>query len=307
MSLLYKPDWEEAQQRYRAWWNHDALDRCALWVTAPKAGVPAEEYPRMPADPVVRWTDLDYLAARMDYEFRHTFFGGEAFPIWHGGYAGHIAIPAFLGCPTTLDFHTGWWEPLLTEEVLKVGSLRVNRTGRWWKFTRALLQRAVAESKGRCLVGVSDCGYAFRLLPKVYDDFIVEVTVKAAGAREFGQCFRSDPTADTHTAAVCNPGYSEISLIKYTANAPGPFMERWRGYTRINGDHFLFPPRKSVRLRVLASGPYIEVSVNGRLVIADVTMSRRSGHIGVFVADGAATFSDLTILPIRPPHSDLGR
>ena len=136
------------------------------------------------------------------------------------------------------------------------------------------------------------------------DDFIADVIVKPGGAREFGLCFRSESNADMHTAAVCCPGYSEVTLVKYTANAPGPYMERWRGYTKINGDHFAFAPGKAIRLRVLASGPYIEVSVNDRLVIADVTMSRRTGHLGLFVADGAAAFTDLSILPNTPPHRD---
>lgn len=104
MSPQYQPDWEEAKQRYRAWWAHDAMDRCAIWVTAPKDGIPPEEPPSRPSDSVTRWTDLDYIAKSNDYSFRHTFFGGEAFPIWNGGYPGHTAIPAFLGYMETLKF-----------------------------------------------------------------------------------------------------------------------------------------------------------------------------------------------------------
>jgi len=33
---------EETQQRYRAWWAHEALDRCAIWVTAPRDGAPGK-------------------------------------------------------------------------------------------------------------------------------------------------------------------------------------------------------------------------------------------------------------------------
>jgi len=37
MSLLYKPDWEEAKERYRAWWAGEAIGRCALSVVVRKA------------------------------------------------------------------------------------------------------------------------------------------------------------------------------------------------------------------------------------------------------------------------------
>lgn len=151
MNLQYKPDWEEAKQRYRAWWAHDAMDRCAIWVTAPKDGVPPEEPPPVPTDPVTRWTDLDYLTQANDYGFRHTFYGGEAFPAWYPGYPGHTAIPAFLGCPTTLDFNTGWWDPILTGEDFDVRSLRFDRDGKWWKFSISLLQRMAAEAKGKSI------------------------------------------------------------------------------------------------------------------------------------------------------------
>jgi len=30
MGLLYKDDWEQAKQRYVAWWNGEVIDRCAI-------------------------------------------------------------------------------------------------------------------------------------------------------------------------------------------------------------------------------------------------------------------------------------
>jgi hypothetical protein len=127
------------------------MDRCAIWVTAPRDNVPRENPPPRPKDPVARWTDLDYLAALNDHSFRQTFFGGEAFPTWTGGYPGHCSIPAFLGCPTTLDFETGWWDPIVTGEEIDVRSLKIDRNHRWWKFTISLLERAVKECQGRSI------------------------------------------------------------------------------------------------------------------------------------------------------------
>jgi len=40
MELLYKPDWEEAKRRTLAWWEGEALDRCALAVGRSPDGRP---------------------------------------------------------------------------------------------------------------------------------------------------------------------------------------------------------------------------------------------------------------------------
>jgi hypothetical protein len=34
MPFLYKPDWEQAKQRLTAWWHHEAIDWCALAMSA---------------------------------------------------------------------------------------------------------------------------------------------------------------------------------------------------------------------------------------------------------------------------------
>ncbi len=158
MPLLYKPDWEAAQQRYEAWWAHEALDRCALAVYAPRDGAPAGAPPPRPATPLARWTDLDYLAACNTYHHERTYYGGEAFPCWTGGYPGHTSIPAYLGCPVNLDWDTGWWDPILTGDDLDLGSLRLDRQGRWWRFTRDLLRRAARESAGKSIPSIGAFG-----------------------------------------------------------------------------------------------------------------------------------------------------
>jgi hypothetical protein len=158
MTLLYKPDWEETKPRYLAWWAHEALDRCGLAVCAPRAGCVPGKPPVRPATPEERWTNLDYLAACNEFNHSRTYYGGEAFPCWNGGYAGHTGIPAFLGCPAHLDWHTGWWDPILAGEDLDFRGLTIDRQGRWWQFTLALLRRAAKESAGKSIPGVGAFG-----------------------------------------------------------------------------------------------------------------------------------------------------
>ncbi len=154
MSLLHKPDWEETKQRYLAWWAGEAIGRCALAVTAPRSAALAVRPPAMPSDPVQRWTDLDLISALNEYHHATTFYGGEAFPIWNGGYPGHATIPAFLGCPVTLDMETAWVDRLLAGDDWDVTTLRIDPENRWWQFHLALLRRAAHECRGKSIPSV---------------------------------------------------------------------------------------------------------------------------------------------------------
>jgi len=151
LSLIYKPDWEEAKEHYRAWWAHEALDRCAIWVTAPKECVEEGTPPVWPTDPVQRWTDLDFLAELNDFHQARTFFGGEAFPMWTGGYPGHVSMPTFLGGTITLDMNTGWHGPVLTGADWTPEELCIDKENRWYRFGIELARVSVEASRGKSI------------------------------------------------------------------------------------------------------------------------------------------------------------
>lgn len=155
MGLLYKEDWEETKERFKAWWAHEALERCALAVTAPREDAPDEPPPRAPED---KWTDLDYWARLREWEFCRTFYGGEAFPVWHPGYPGNKRLAAFLGCRVTLGDETGWLDPVMTGEDLKVEGLSLDVENRHWKFAVEALEFAARESRGRAIPSIGAFG-----------------------------------------------------------------------------------------------------------------------------------------------------
>ena len=157
-SLLYKEDWGEAQERYKAWWAHENIGRCGLWVTAPRADAPDEPKPEEPKDPEVKWRDLDYWARRMEWNFRRTFYGGEAVPIWNFGYPGRESIGAFLGCPITLGPDTGWVDPILTGDNLDVSALKIDPGNPWWKFTLNALKFGAEQCRGKALLSTGAFG-----------------------------------------------------------------------------------------------------------------------------------------------------
>jgi len=101
---------------------------------------------------------LDYLTELNDFQHRTTFFGGEAFPIWSPGYPGHMSMAVFLGCPITLDMHTGWIDPVLTGTKWRLEDIEPDWDCRWHRFTIRVLETAARVSKGKSIPSVGAFG-----------------------------------------------------------------------------------------------------------------------------------------------------
>ena len=155
MTLAYKPDWEETQARYRAWWAHEYFGRCALAVVAPLDRPSARPAPPAATTVAEQWYDLDAISDRLDYHLSRTYFGGEALPVWYPGYPGIAAIPTILGCPFRLDMHTGWHDPVLTDpEGFDVRALHIDKAHWAYQYHHAVLQRGAREATGKSLPSI---------------------------------------------------------------------------------------------------------------------------------------------------------
>jgi len=99
MKLAYKPDLEEAKQRWRAFWEHEIIDRPCCVVTAPLDGVEP-----VPAPAYLAAWDGDYRAVAEQFDahaatiywageaipFRDPSFGPEMFGAWLGAEIGRL-------------------------------------------------------------------------------------------------------------------------------------------------------------------------------------------------------------------------
>ena len=91
-----------------------------------------------------------------------------------------------------------------------------------------------------------------------------------------------------------------IELHRVVRTTYPPYLGR--GHETLQTNYCkLVPDGRPIKLRVVAWGPYIEVSVNGRVLLCHATMSRRTGHLGFFVEDGSATFTGATLRKLHPP------
>jgi len=155
--MLYKPDWEEAQQRIIAWWEGEMIDRVCLQVTAPLVEPWDAERPSIPepADLYERWANVDYVMESTADHIRRTFWGGEAFPLFFPN-LGPDAFAAFFGGGLRfVDPWTSWVPPLITGWK-RAPELKIREDNPWWQLQLRLLREAKARSDGQWITGIPD-------------------------------------------------------------------------------------------------------------------------------------------------------
>lgn len=153
--MIYKDDWSRAQERMRAWWSGEIIDRAVIQVTAPRKG----------AEIACRWDGWN-LAHNLDsperavQEFekycRKTYFGGESFPnLWINLGPGIMA--AYMGAEPKIAKDTVWFEtPKEWEEILK--GMNFAPHNRWRNLTKEITSKVVGMSDNKFFVGMTDLG-----------------------------------------------------------------------------------------------------------------------------------------------------
>jgi len=154
--MLYKDDWEQAQERLKAFWANDCLGRPALGVTAPRGKpLPGAPEPKAPEDLVTRRTDPEYLAARADFALRQTYFAAEALPVmWPN--LGPGVMAAYFGSPVTVHDGTNWFGEVIAD--WERDWPRFDENCWWWQRTLAVTEAVAEMGRGKFLVGITDLG-----------------------------------------------------------------------------------------------------------------------------------------------------
>jgi len=183
------------------------------------------------------------------------------------------------------------------EEELNTDTPSVPACGEW-------------QWEGGTLRGASSLGTGNWLTVDEYEDFELRADLQldpAAGACEFGLLVRADETGDRAIYAKCVPGRYVVELVKQIYNRRNGPESLWRGRSVEQSHHFTPSPDGKYSFRLIAFGPNIELNVNGRLAISQLTMPRRSGKLGVFVEDGAGAFSNISVTPLQAPRTHWDR
>jgi hypothetical protein len=157
------------------------------------------------------------------------------------------------------------------------------------------------EFRAGALHGFSATGMGVAVLPGSSADFVLETTITLEDAREAGLFFRGEEDANVGTFVSLVPSRQRAELHRVLTGSPYEPRRLGRGIVVLQETHLPLERHKPVRVRVVAWGPYVEVSFDGRVMLCFMTMSRRRGRIGFFVNDGHASFADAKLQILKRP------
>ena len=150
--MEFKPDWDEARERFVTWWNGSHHERVTLAVMAPRrVDLPPFE---LPAELRTRWLDPEVRIAEAERQFRSTHYLGEAFP-YFDTHLGPGSLALYLGCPGILHETTVWYGPIATAPD-EVPPLEFDPDDVWWQASRRLAEEGAKRGEGRYLTSVPD-------------------------------------------------------------------------------------------------------------------------------------------------------
>ncbi|MCX5642683.1 MAG: hypothetical protein NTY10_05600 [Candidatus Omnitrophica bacterium] len=190
--MEYRPDFEELKPYFQAWWNGDALDRVALWVTAPRKGPVFLESADKWITPKVVFREaperiLDYFE---DY-CRGTFFGGLAVPVFWPNF-GPDVFSAFLG--TELNFsedsnETSWinWSQNPLTDYKNLSCLEIKDSNAIYQKNLELTRLGIERGQGKFLVAPTDLHGGFDSLAVLRggpDKAALDLVENPAGVKE---------------------------------------------------------------------------------------------------------------------------
>ncbi|MGI6705555.1 MAG: hypothetical protein ACOX6S_04605 [Clostridia bacterium] len=154
--LAFKPDLDEANRRWQAYYEGDIIDRPVVCVTAPKKG-----YEKVRRDPVTYqdrvFGDMDEIIDRMLESAEATFYGGEAVPAAYLSF-GPDEIAAFCGaelCWSEDSPETNWSKPFV-EQWEEVFPLQLQEDNPLWQRMLTFYRRASEKMAGKMLLSSLD-------------------------------------------------------------------------------------------------------------------------------------------------------
>jgi len=153
--LEFKPDFDEARQRWEAFWHHEIIERPCCVIRAPLY----DDRPAAPWPPYMAGAreDLHEVANQVLEAASYVWHGGEAIPSYTPSF-GPDMFAAWLGAELRFpehDFGTSWAEPCIDDwdEALPI---RLHEDGYWWQRMLEFCRVLAEAFRGRMLVAHLD-------------------------------------------------------------------------------------------------------------------------------------------------------
>ncbi|HHX39320.1 MAG TPA: hypothetical protein GX715_05085 [Armatimonadetes bacterium] len=149
-SLSFKPDFEEAKQRWLAFWEGEMLDRPVCNMLAPKDGhhyVPTPKYMAGAREA------FDTVIPQVLAHAESIYWGGDAIPCYTPSF-GPDQMAAFLGGEILFpeeETRTNWVKPCI-DDWEKALPLRLDPENPWWTRMLAFMDALAEALQGKMLV-----------------------------------------------------------------------------------------------------------------------------------------------------------
>lgn len=178
--MIYKEDWDKSKERYRAFWQGAVIDRCCCAVTAPRDTSLPSPQRREARDLNQQWLDPGFRLEQELGVFAHTYYGGDAFPLFWNNLGPGVAA-AFMGAAIRLASETVWFDadpPI--KDWKNRREIELDTAAPMWKAAWDLTEHFCKNAQGRYIVGITDLGGSLdiaaslrgsdRLLYDLYDE-----------------------------------------------------------------------------------------------------------------------------------------
>ncbi len=151
--LRSKKDWSAAKINHTAWWERKGL---VVDIRAPREYVGgAASEPVAPACLAEQYTNPVYRRDKGVYELCHTYFGGDALPLFEP-ILGPGSLGILLGSKPNFSKDTVWYEPCIHDPEA-YGPIRFDPVGNHWlKVHKEIIEQALAGTTGQFLVAMPD-------------------------------------------------------------------------------------------------------------------------------------------------------
>jgi hypothetical protein len=145
-ALTGKPDWAEARERFKRWWDRSETDRPVTVIRSRRAKpLTVKAIPPAPATPEAKWLDIDKIIERRKIEIAHTEYIGEAFPCIDPA-LGPGSLGTFLGSEPVPAMDTVWYHKCFDSGAAARAIL--DPGNRWWQWTLDFSRRITAANEG---------------------------------------------------------------------------------------------------------------------------------------------------------------
>ena len=147
-----KPDYEQAQKRIDAFWNHEETDRPMVLMNYPKQTAKPFKN-KQHASSKDYWLDIEYRAEEALHYAENTVYCAESMPVYYPNLGPEI-LSVWAGCEIVFEKTTVWTEPCISDWTTENAVISMDHPmfKTLEKFTRILLEKA----KGNFIVGLTD-------------------------------------------------------------------------------------------------------------------------------------------------------